>query len=69
VGVLRQQFWQKVRLVRNEMLDEDERHIALRRHPRKELLERFQPACGCAQAHDGARRTRRLRRLGLFSRR
>ena len=54
-------------MVRGEMLDEYERHAALRRHLREELLERFQTACGRAQAHDETRRARHPCRLGPLS--
>jgi hypothetical protein len=47
-----------------QMLDDDKRHAAARRHPYEELLQRLKSAGGCADANDGKRGAGRRNHLG-----
>jgi hypothetical protein len=52
LGVIAQQLDQQALVMRVEMLDEDERHAAVRRHGREEAFEGIEAAGGGAEAND-----------------
>ena len=61
-GFFGQNFNQKARMVRIQVLRQQERHSAGGRQAGKQLCHRFQPARRCADADDGKRFVRLIRR-------
>ena len=53
-----EQFGHDALVRRVQMLDDDKRHAAARRHVAEKLLQRLQSAGGGADADDGKRRAR-----------
>jgi hypothetical protein len=52
LGVIARELDQQALVMRVEMLDQDERHAALRRHVREEALEGIEPAGGSAETDE-----------------